>query len=64
MKDKKSEELREKMESKRKELNLKWEGWEENEREREGGGILILVAVVAGILASLGVIVYVMSNIK
>jgi hypothetical protein len=59
-----SEEFKEKMEARRKELNLKWEGWEESERDRESGGILILVAVVAGVLASLGIVVYVMSNMK
>ena len=33
-----SEEFKEKMEARRKELNLKWEGWEENERDRQSGG--------------------------
>ena len=33
-----SEEFKEKMEARRKQLDLKWEGWEEDERERQGGG--------------------------
>jgi hypothetical protein len=56
--------FREKMEAKRKELDLKWDGWEENERERSGGGILILAAFLAAILAVLGVLFYVVSSIK
>jgi hypothetical protein len=59
-----SDDFKEKMEVKRKELDLKWEGWEENERERSGGGILILAAFLAAILALLSVLFYVGSNIK
>lgn len=57
------EDLREKMEAKRKELNLKWEDWEEDEREREGGGILIVAALLAAIAAVSGIILYVLISI-
>jgi len=57
------EDLREKMEAKRKELNLKWDGWEEDEREREGGGILIVAALVAAIAAVAGILLYVLISI-
>jgi hypothetical protein len=56
-----SEEFKEKMEARRKELNLKWEGWEENEREHKDGGILIVVAIGASILAIGGALVYVLA---
>jgi hypothetical protein len=56
-----SEEFKEKMEARRKELNLKWEGWEENEREHKDGGILIVVAIGALILAIGGALVYVLA---
>ena len=65
MKDEKSEELlkelREKIESTRKELNIKWEEWEENERERQGGGMLIVIAFIAGIAAIVGTVIYILS---
>ena len=57
------EDLREKMEAKRKELNLKWEDWEEDEREREGGGILIVAALLAAVAAVSGIILYVLISI-
>ena len=53
-----SEEFKEKMESRRKELNLKWEGWEESERDHSNGGILIAIAFIAGILAIVGALFY------
>ena len=53
-----SEEFKEKMESRRKELNLKWEGWEESEREHGNGGILIAIAFIAGVLAIMGALIY------
>jgi hypothetical protein len=55
-----SEEFKEKMESRRKQLNLKWEGWEENERDRQGGGILIVIAFIAGISAIAGTVIYIL----
>lgn len=57
------EDLREKMEEKRKELNLKWDGWDENEREREGGGILIVAAIISAVVAVAGVIIYILSSL-
>jgi hypothetical protein len=56
-----SEEFKEKMEARRKELNLKWDGWEENERAHNNGGMLIVIAIGASILAIGGVLVYVLS---
>ena len=62
MKDEKSEELlkelKEKMEARRKQLDLKWEGWEEDERERQGGGMLIVIAFIAGIGVVVGAVIY------
>jgi hypothetical protein len=58
-----SEEFKEKMESRRKELNLKWEGWEENEREHNNGGMLIVVAIAASIIAISGTIIYVLTSL-
>jgi len=55
-----SEEFKEKMEARRKQLNLKWEGWEENERDRQGGGILIVIAFIAGISAIAGTVIYIL----
>ena len=49
--DKEKQELREKMESRRKEIGLKWDGWDESERERQGGGMLIIIAFIAGLAA-------------
>ena len=64
MKDEKSEELlkelREKMEARRKELDLEWE---ENERERQGGGMLIVIAFIAGIAAIAGTVIYVLTRL-
>jgi F0F1-type ATP synthase assembly protein I len=64
MKDEKAEELlkelREKMESRRKELDLEWE---ENERERQGGGMLIVIAFIAGIAAIAGTVIYVLTRL-
>ncbi len=57
------EEIREKMESRRKELNLKWEGWEENERERQSGGILIVAAILATIITISGILIYILSGL-
>jgi hypothetical protein len=59
----KIEDIREKMEERRKELNLKWEGWEENEKERQNGGILIVVAILASIIAISGTIIYVLASL-
>lgn len=59
----KIEDIREKMEERRKELNLKWEGWDESERERQGGGILIVVAILASIIAISGTIIYVLASL-
>jgi hypothetical protein len=59
----KIEEIREKMESRRKELNLKWEGWEENERERQSGGILIVAAILATIITISGILIYILSGL-
>ncbi len=59
----KIEEIREKMESRRKELNLKWEGWEESERERQGGGILIVAAILASIIAISGIFIYILAGL-
>jgi hypothetical protein len=56
-----SEEFRAKMEARRKELNLKWEGWEENERAHNNGGMLIVIAIGASILAIGGALVYVLA---
>jgi hypothetical protein len=53
-----SEEFKEKMEARRKQLNLKWEGWEEDERERQGGGMLIVIAFIAGIGVVVGAVIY------
>ena len=64
MKDEKSEELlkelKEKMEARRKQLDLKWEGWEEDERERQGGGMLIVIGFIAGIAAIAGTVIYIL----
>jgi F0F1-type ATP synthase assembly protein I len=64
MKDEKAEELlkelREKMEARRKELDLEWE---ENERERQGGGMLIVIAFIAGIAAIAGTVIYVLTRL-
>lgn len=59
---KEKQELREKMEDRRKQLNLKWEGWEEDERERQGGGILILIAFIAAIVAIAGTVIYIIAR--
>ena len=56
-----SEEFKEKMESRRKELNLKWEGWEESEREHGNGGILIVMAIGASIIAIGSALIYVLA---
>jgi len=53
-----SEEFKEKMEARRKQLDLKWEGWEEDERERQGGGMLIVIAFIAGIGIVVGAVIY------
>jgi len=53
-----SEEFKEKMEARRKQLDLKWEGWEEDERERQGGGMLIVIAFIAGIGVVVGAVIY------
>jgi len=58
-----SEEFKEKMESRRKELNLKWEGWEEDERDRQSGGILIVAAVIASIITISGIVIYILSGL-
>ena len=67
MKDEKADELlkelREKMEARRKELNLKWEGWEENEREHQGGGMLIVIGFIAGIVAIAGTVIYFLTRL-
>ena len=64
MKDEKAEELlkelREKMEARRKELDLEWE---ENERERQGGGMLIVIAFIAGIAAIAGTVIYFLTGL-
>jgi hypothetical protein len=59
---KEKQELREKMEDRRKQLNLKWEGWEEDERERQGGGILIVIAFIAAIVAIAGTVIYIIAR--
>jgi hypothetical protein len=56
-----SEGFKEKMEARRKELNLKWDGWEENERDRQSGGVLIVMAIGASILAIGGALIYVLA---
>jgi len=58
-----SEEFKEKMEARRKQLNLKWDGWEENERERQGGGMLIVIAFIAGIAAVAGTVIYILAGL-
>jgi F0F1-type ATP synthase assembly protein I len=67
MEDEKSQELlkelREKMEARRKQLNLKWDGWEENERERQGGGMLIVIGFIAGIAAIAGTVIYFLTGL-
>ena len=40
-----------------------WEGWEENERERQGGGMLIVIAFIAGIAAIAGTVIYVLTRL-
>ena len=68
MKEEKSEELlkelKEKMEARRKQLNLKWEGWEEDERERQGGGMLIVIAFIAGIGVVVGAVIYTLIRLQ
>lgn len=59
---KEKQELREKMEDRRKQLNPKWEGWEEDERERQGGGILIVIAFIAAIVAIAGTVIYIIAR--
>jgi hypothetical protein len=59
---KEKQDLREKMEDRRKQLNLKWEGWEEDERERQGGGILIVIAFIAAIVAIAGTVIYIIAR--
>jgi hypothetical protein len=56
-----SEEFKGKMESRRKELNLRWEGWEESERDHSNGGILIAIGFIAGILAIAGTLIYILA---
>ena len=58
-----SEEFKEKMEDCRKELNLKWDEWEENEREHKNGGMLIAVAIVALMLAISVTLIYVLTGL-
>tara|TARA_R110000868_G_scaffold280652_1_gene541049 strand:+ start:157 stop:345 length:189 start_codon:yes stop_codon:yes gene_type:complete len=60
---KEKQDLREKMEDRRKQLNLKWEGWEEDERERQGGGILIVIAFIAVIVAIAGTVIYIIARV-
>ncbi len=61
--DKEKQELREKTESSRKEIGLKWDGWDEEERERQGGGMLIIIAFIAG-LAAVGVtVIYILAGL-
>jgi hypothetical protein len=60
---KEKQDLREKMEDRRKQLNLKWEGWEEDERERQGGGILIVIAFIAVIVAIAGTVIYIITRV-
>lgn len=58
-----TEEFKEKMEARRKQLNLKWDGWEENERERQSGGMLIVIAIAASIIAISGALIYIISGL-
>ena len=59
-----SEEFKEKMEARRKQLDLKWEGWEEDERERQGGGMLIVIAFIAGIGVVVGAVIYTLIGLQ
>ena len=61
--DKEKQELREKMESRRKETGLKWDGWDEAERERQGGGMLIIIAFIAGIAAIAVTVIYILAGL-
>jgi hypothetical protein len=64
MKDEKSEELlkelREKMEARKKELLAEWE---ENEIERQSGGMLIVIGFIAGIVAIAGAMIYFLARL-
>ena len=59
-----SEEFKEKMDARRKQLDLKWEGWEEDERERQGGGMLIVIAFIAGIGVVVGAVIYTLIGLQ
>ena len=61
--DKEKQELREKMESTRKELNINGEEWYEAERERQGGGMLIIIAFIAGIAAVAVTVIYILAGL-
>ena len=61
--DKEKQELREKMESLRKELNINGEEWDEAERERQGGGMLIIIAFIAGIAAVAVTVIYILAGL-
>ena len=61
--DKEKQELREKMESTRKELNINGEEWDEAERERQGGGMLIIIAFIAGIAAVAVTVIYILAGL-
>ena len=63
MNEEKKKEFREEMEARRKELNLKWEGWEESERDHESGGILIVIAFVVLVLAISGTVIYILTSL-
>jgi hypothetical protein len=58
-----SEEFREKMEARRKQLNLKWDGWDESERDRQSGGVLIVIGFIAGIAVIAGTVIYVLTRL-
>lgn len=50
-----------KIEDHMKDSNLNWDGWDEAERERQGGGMLIVIAFIAGIAAVVGTVIYILS---
>ena len=52
-----------KIEDHMKDSNLNWEGWEEDERERKGGGILIVIAFIAVIVAIAGTVIYIIARV-
>ena len=51
-----------KIEDHTKDSNLNWEGWEEDERERQGGGILIVIAFIAAIVTIAGTVIYIIAR--